>query len=421
MKLIKARKLKDQNVIVPGSKSISHRMLICACLCDGVSEIHNLLESEDIGFTMKTLELMGACIEKKENSCFRVSGFAGNPKEVKEDIYLGNSGTSMRLLAGVAALGSGTYTLTGNERMCERPMMELIDALNSLGIKAWSDTPAGTPPVHIKPAKIKGGQVNLDCSRTSQYLSSLMMMGPVLKNGLEIQLDSFPVSSPYIDLTMDIMKRFNVRVFKKDQLTFHVPGNQAYIAGNFYVEPDLSNAGYFWAAGAVSGSMIRVENINSDSLQGDLEQINILEKMGCRIEMKNNSIGVCGPDRLSCIEADMSGTPDAVPAIAVAAAFAEGKTRIFNIGHLREKECDRIEAVCSQLEKIGIRTTQGQDWIEIHGGKPAGPAEIETFNDHRIAMAFSIAGLKVPGIIIQNETCVEKSFPEYWKVFDGLE
>jgi len=421
VKLIRPRKLRDQAVAVPGSKSISHRMLICACLCDGVSKIYNLLESEDIKLTMKTLRLMGAGIEKKQDSYFQVSGFAKNPAEVKEDIYLGNSGTSMRLLAGIAALGTGVYTLTGNERMQERPMMELIDALNSLGIKTWSDSPSGTPPVHIKPAKIKGGKVKIDCSRSSQYLSSLLMMGPLLENGLDISLDSPPVSSPYIDLTMDIMKRFNVRAFRKTPTSFHVPANQSYVPGNFHVEPDLSNAGYFWGAGAVLKSMIWVENISSDSMQGDLKQVNILEQMGCRVEMKNNKIGVCGTDRLSAIEADMSDTPDAVPAIAVVAAFAQGNTKIFNVGHLREKECDRIDAVCSQLAKMGITTSQGTDWFEIQGGKPAGPAQIETFNDHRIAMAFSIAGLKIPGIAIENETCVEKSFPDYWKVFDGLE
>jgi 3-phosphoshikimate 1-carboxyvinyltransferase len=226
------------------------------------------------------------------------------------------------------------------------------------------------------------------------------------------------VSSPYIDLTLDIMKKFKVDVHQMDTTHYRVPGQQSYLPGNFFVEPDLSNAGYFWAIGAITGKMISVENISENSLQGDLKQIKILEQMGCTIKIKDHQIGVCG-SKLNSIDVDMSDTPDAVPAIAVVASFAKGKTRIVNIKHLREKECDRIDAVCSQLMKMGIRVGQGEDYLEITGGNPKG-ARIETFNDHRIAMAFSIPGLLVNGMAIENETCVEKSFPDYWKIFEAL-
>jgi 3-phosphoshikimate 1-carboxyvinyltransferase len=214
------------------------------------------------------------------------------------------------------------------------------------------------------------------------------------------------------------MKKFKVEAHRIHPCLYRVPGQQYYSPGDFFVEPDLSNAGYFWALGAITGRMISVKNISQNSLQGDLKQVKILEQMGCTVKVQENEIGVCGSE-LTGIDVDMSDTPDAVPAIAVVAGFAKGRTRIHNIRHLREKECDRIDAVSSQLLKMGIMVKQGDDFMEITGGAPKG-ARIETFNDHRIAMAFSIPGLIIPGMKIENETCVEKSFPNYWEIFDAL-
>ncbi|MFH2060403.1 MAG: 3-phosphoshikimate 1-carboxyvinyltransferase [Pseudomonadota bacterium] len=418
MKPIIKRQIKNQSVIIPGSKSISHRMMICASLSKGNSSIDNLLQSEDILLTIRALKSMGAKIEQICGDHFSVTGFGGHPTKSDQDIYLGNSGTSMRLLAGIAALGSNQYTLTGNERMCERPMVELLDALSQLNIQASSDNKNGTPPVIIKGGNRKGGEVLIDCSKSSQYLSSLLMMGALLEKGLDIHLDSPPVSSPYIDLTMDIMKKFHVESRQISTTHYKVDGQQSYASGKFIVEPDLSNAGYFWAIGAVTGQMIFVDNINLNTLQGDINQIKILEQMGCKLVVEDNRIGICGKE-LTGVDVDMGATPDAVPAIAVVASFAKGTTRISNIGHLRVKECDRIDVVSSQLEKMGIHVKQGDDFMEITGGKHTG-AFIETFNDHRIAMAFSIPGLLIDGIKIQNPACVEKSFPNYWKIFDSL-
>jgi 3-phosphoshikimate 1-carboxyvinyltransferase len=418
LKQIAVKEIKNQAVVVPGSKSISHRMMICASLSNGISNIKNLLQSDDILLTIDALNHMGADITLVKGDHYRVSGFGGNPQNYNKDIYLGNSGTSMRLLAGIAALGNTGYTLTGDKRLCERPMKELLDALSLLGIHARSKNKQGTPPVHIRGSSREGGHVKIDCSKSSQYLSSLLIMGPLMKNGLYISLDGPAVSSPYIDLTLDIMKKFNVEASQIDSTHYRVQGQQSYIPADFFVEPDLSNAGYFWAIGAVTQKMIFVKNITQNSLQGDLKQIRILEQMGCVLKVNDNQIGVCGA-ALKGIDVDMSDTPDAVPAIAVVASFAKGKTRITNIKHLREKECDRIDAVASQLMKMGIKVKQGEDYLEIMGGNPKG-ARIETFNDHRIAMAFSIPGLVVQGMEIENETCVEKSFPNYWEIFNGL-
>ena len=419
MKQIVPKNIKDQAVVIPGSKSISHRMMLCASLSNGISNIKNLLQSDDIKCTIDALKHMGADIEPVKESHYRVAGFGGNPHPCNKDIYLGNSGTSMRLLTGIAALGTTSYTLTGDKRMCERPMKELLDALTLLGIQAKSKNKKGSPPVYIQGGNRAGGLVKIDCSKSSQYLSSLLMIGALMKNGLDIRLDSPPVSSPYIDLTIDIMKKFTIAAHQIDSMHYQVPGQQSYLQGDFFVEPDLSNAGYFWAIGAITGKMIFVENINDNSLQGDLKQIRILEQMGCALKIENNHIGVCGGS-LKAVDVDMSDTPDAVPAIAVVASFAKGKTRIYNIKHLREKECDRIDAVSSQLMKMGISVKQGEDFLEITGGNPKG-TRIETFNDHRIAMAFSMPGLIIPGMEIENETCVEKSFPNYWDIFDKLQ
>ncbi len=409
---------KESIVNIPGSKSISHRVLICASLANGESHIKNLLKSEDINYTLLALRKMGAGIKESQKGIVEVKGFNGKPQHFSDPIYLGNSGTSMRFLAGVAALGNSSYLLTGDKRMQQRPMGDLLNALAMLDISAESEHGNSAPPIKIKGNKKKGGRLSLDCSQSSQYLSSLLMMGATLEHGLDISLSSPAVSAPYIDLTMDIMEKFKVYAEKINELEYHVSGNQKYSSGKFTIEPDISNASYFWAAGAITGKMVKVANIKQNSFQGDLRFLNILEQMGCFIEFDASGAGVKG-SVLKAVEVDMSDIPDVVPTLSVIAAFAEGKTVIRNIGHLREKECDRIDAVVSQLNKMGIKADQGETWLSVKGGRPGG-ALIETFNDHRIAMAFSVAGLRVQGMEIENPGCVAKSFPSFWEVFENI-
>ncbi len=463
MKTIKTKINSDKSITIPGSKSVSHRMLICASMANGTSVIKNVLQSDDIGYTISALSKMGAVIEKitlnpdpdknssqllensTEDVAIRVTGFNGKPRPYDQEIYLGNSGTSMRLLAGTAALGTTAYTLTGDTRMQERPMGDILAALNMAGAEAISKKEGGNPPVIIKGVNRKKcadranfeyidtirradkgiiKKISLDCSQSSQYLSSMLMMGAVLPEGLLINLPGPTVSAPYVDLTIDIMKKFGVHAERLDNKNYLVKGNQTYRAGNFSVEPDISNASYFWAAGAITGNLITVTDINHDSLQGDKRLLDILEKMGCDIEYRINGIGVRGKI-LKAIEVDMSDIPDVVPTLAIVAAFAQGTTKIVNIQHLREKECDRISAVVSQLRKIGVESSEGKDWLTVTGVgqndiKKLHTAVIETFNDHRIAMAFAIAGLMVDGVKIENEGCVAKSFPNYWEKFESL-
>ncbi|MCK5311652.1 MAG: 3-phosphoshikimate 1-carboxyvinyltransferase [Desulfobacteraceae bacterium] len=420
MKTIKTRNKKNRNVNIPGSKSISHRMLILASLAQGKSTLTNVLKSEDILLTISGLKNMGAEIKEidETNRTYQIYGFNSLPKPYYNEIYLGNSGTSMRLLTGIAALGESDFILTGDERMRQRPMTPLLKALKMAGVSALSNKESGAPPVKINGNTKTGGKVEIDCSLSSQYLSSLLMAGCYMDQGLDISLKGEPVSAPYIDLTIDIMKMFNVKVEQKSNIHYTVSPGQKYVSGDFTIEPDLSNAGYFWAAGAITKTNVKVLNISKDSLQGDLQLAYILKKMGCTLKIGDDGISICG-NTLTGIEVDMSDTPDAVPALAVTAAFAQGETLIKNIGHLREKECDRIDAVATELKKMNIQVDTGNDWMKIHGGTPNG-ATIKTYNDHRIAMAFSVAGLVTENIIIENEDCVAKSFPTFWDVFESL-
>ncbi|MCG8567949.1 MAG: 3-phosphoshikimate 1-carboxyvinyltransferase [Desulfobacterales bacterium] len=418
MKSLHPRKIKDQVVQIPGSKSISHRMLICAALGSETSRIENVLNSEDLQLTAAGLRAMGAEIshENPQATRVRVKGFNGAPTPWEEPIFLGNSGTSMRLLSGIAALGHAPYTLTGTPRMCERPMKEMVDALIPLGIQARAEN--GTPPVTITGGNRRGGATRLDCSQSSQFLSGLLMAGALLEEGVDIELTGPPVSAPYIDLTLDVMEKFGVEGRRISDTRYQVPGNQSYGGGDFQVEPDMSNAGYFWAAAAVSGTRMGVAHAGNNSLQGDFKQVYILEKMGCGLEVNSQGTFITGKP-LHGIEVDMSDTPDAVPAIAVVAAFARGKTRMTHIAHLRAKECDRISVMAQGLRSMGIEVAEGDDFLEVTGGNPKG-AMIHTFDDHRIAMAFAVAGLRVPGMEIENPDCVGKSFPTFWDVYDGL-
>ena len=364
MKPIKKRVISPGIVTIPGSKSISHRMMICAALARGTSTVKNVLDSEDLDHTRRTLSKMGAAMTVAHDGTITVQGVNGMPTPYAPDIYLGNSGTSMRLLAGVAALGNSPYVLTGDRRMQERPMGDLLAALQMIHVHAKSRKGDGTPPVVIHGGDRTGGAVTLDCSQSSQYLSSLLMMGAVLDQGLSITLPAPAVSSPYIDLTMDIMAQFKVTARRVDETHYAVPGGQFYAAGDFAVEPDLSNASYFWAMGAVSGKPIKVAHINASSLQGDIRLLEILKQMGCAVEYGAEGVTVSGRD-LSAVTVDMSDIPDVVPTLAAVACFARGTTQIHNIAHLRQKECDRISAVVSQLKKLGVDAREGNDWLSV--------------------------------------------------------
>jgi 3-phosphoshikimate 1-carboxyvinyltransferase len=405
------------DVIVPGSKSYSHRILIAAALSDGTCSIQNDLKSEDTGLTLEALNRMGIRSEDDADG-LRVHGAKGVLSACETPIHLGNSGTSMRLLTAVAALGTGVYHLTGTQRMQERPIQDLVESLNQIGVDASTVNNNGCPPVEVKGGRVKGGSIAINCGTSSQYLSALLLIAPCTQEGLEIHVTEGPVSKPYVDMTVDVMKQFGVAVDRNGYTDFKVRGQQIYTSGSYRVEPDGSQAGYFWAAAAVTGSTIKVKGITGKSSQGDVRLAKLLEAMGCELIQEQDGIKIRGGS-LQAIEADMGDMPDMVPTLAVVAAFAKGTTVIHNVAHLRAKESDRLAAVAGELSKMGIETRTSADSLTVKGGTPRG-ATIETYNDHRIAMSFAIAGLVVPGVTILNETCVAKSFPNFWQVFEGL-
>ena len=416
---IKSHTIKPRcEVSVPGSKSYTHRILIAAALSDGECRIQRPLLSEDTLLTLQALRQMGIPIDDTSKDQLIVSGNRGSFNPGADRIFLGNSGTSMRLLTAVAALGRGKFTLTGTDRMAERPIQDLIEALEQLGVGIRSLNHNGCPPLEIVGEKISGGPVTINCRTSSQYLSALLLIAPYTDRGLEIRVTEGPVSRPYVDMTIDVMNKFGVTVNRQGYEWFKVAGGQVYRAGAYPVEPDGSQAGYFWAAAAVCGTEVKVKGVTTDSRQGDVNFAKLLASMGCDIVTEPDGITVSGTS-LRAIDVDMGDMPDMVPTLAVVAAFAEGTTIIRNVSHLKAKESDRLASVVNELVKLGIDARCSADELIVTGGSPHG-AQIETYGDHRIAMSFAVAGLVTPGVFIQDENCVKKSFPDFWHVFNGL-
>jgi 3-phosphoshikimate 1-carboxyvinyltransferase len=405
--------------MVPGSKSFTHRILIASALSDGMCSIENALLSEDTVLTMKALRQMGIRIEEKNDNRLVIFGTKGDLQASTESIYLGNSGTSIRLLTAISALGKEPYTLLGNARMAERPIQALLDALGQIGVQARSTHSNGCPPVEICGKALSGTTVTISCRESSQYLTGLLLMAPCTEEGLKIGVTEGPVSRPYVDMTIDVMSKFGIAIERQGYDGFQVAGKQAYRSGAYEVEADASQAGYFWAAAAICRKAVKVKGVSQDSCQGDVNFSKVLESMGCSVKNEPDGISVAGGERLRAVEIDMGDMPDIVPTLAVVAAFADGTTVIKNVSHLKSKESDRLTSVVNELVKMGITARCTDDELMVAGGQPQG-AEIETYGDHRIAMSFAVAGLAAPGTIIRDEHCVEKSFPNYWQVFEGM-
>ena len=417
MREVQPLKNDHAEVTVPGSKSYTHRLLIVAALSNGKCTIKNPLHSEDTLCTMNALRQLGVSIDIQDDYC-TIFGRNGVLGATQEPLDLGNSGTSMRLLTAVAALGQGTHILTGTERMQQRPIADLLAGLEQIGVTARSVKGTGCPPVEVRGPGVVGGRTRLSCATSSQFLSALLLIGPCSQKGIDIYVTEGPVSRPYVDITLEVMQSSGICIERNRYEWFRVPGKQAYRAGSYTVEPDCSQAGYFWAAAAVTGTTIKVRAIAANSLQGDIRFLELLNAMGCEVITDSDGIAVRGGP-LQAIEADMGDMPDLVPTLAVVAAFAKGTTVVTNIAHLKDKESDRLAAVVNELNKMGIEAEYCDRALRITGGQPHG-AEINTYDDHRIAMSFAVAGLKVENVWIQDENCVEKSFPEFWRVFEGL-
>ncbi|MBM4305961.1 MAG: 3-phosphoshikimate 1-carboxyvinyltransferase [Deltaproteobacteria bacterium] len=407
----------DAAVVIPGSKSYTHRTLIVSALAEGESILINALRSEDTNHTIHGLKKFGVRIYWKGDR-LHVQGKGGKLAASEERLFVGNSGTSMRFLTALAALKNGRTLLDGSERMRGRPIEDLLGGLRALGIRSYSKEGNGCPPVVVESQGLKGGTTKIRGEESSQFLSALLMVAPYASRDVTVELMGNLASKPYVDITRQVISAFGVEVQGEGYHSFFVRSGQRYLPQVYRIEGDASHASYFLSAAAITRGKVRVENLNSTSIQGDTGFVNILEKMGCNVIRGDSWAEVHGKE-LQRIEVDMNAMPDLVPTLAVTAAFARGMTVIRNIGHLRLKESDRIRALARELRKMGIQVEEGKDWLKIEGGKTHG-AEIETYNDHRLAMSFAIAGLVTPGVKIKGEECVNKSFPDFWKTFERL-
>lgn len=410
----------DATVTVPGSKSHTQRALVIASLAEGESFLYNVLISEDTLYLIEGLRSLGVQFQVSHREVI-ITGTGGNIRLPQgKTIYMGNNGTGLRFFTSLVALGKGEVVLDGNSRLQERPVKPLLDALGELGVSIESRHGRGYPPLKIRADGLKGGVVSFGDVESSQYISSLLISSPYARDDVEIHLEGKVVSEPYIDMTLQVIDDFGVVVERDGKHCFRVRPGQRYKGRRYRIEADVSSASYFFLAAALCGGRIRVLDVSPNSLQGDIAFLDILERFGCTVVRGDSWVEVIGralPGGEMVI--DMGNMPDMVPTLAVLASFRSGRTRITNVSHLRFKESDRIATVVAELKRIGINAEELEDGLVVNGGKPRG-AEIETYDDHRIAMSFAVAGLVVPGMKIRNPHCVKKSFPEFWDTLNTL-
>ncbi len=409
----------DATVTIPGSKSITNRALILAALSRGESRIEGALYSDDTRHLATALRGLGIGVDEDEpRGVFRVGGTGGRIPIDAAELFIGNSGTAARFLTAFCALGRGTFRIDGVERMRRRPIRDLVQALNQLGIDVRADT--GCPPVVVQANRFRGGRCTLKGEASSQYLSALLMVAPLSEDGVEIEIKGELASKPYVDITLRMMKQWGAKAESQDYRRFVLPGGQSYQARAYAVEPDASSASYFFAAAAVSGGRVRVSGLGADALQGDIKFAGVLGQMGCRVSYDADGIEVTGPAVLNGVDVDMNGISDTVMTLAAIAPFASSPTTIRNVANIRLKETDRLAALANELKRIGVQVEERADGLKIYPAKDILPAIIETYDDHRMAMSFAITGLRAPGIQIKDPGCVAKTFPDFFERLERL-
>jgi 3-phosphoshikimate 1-carboxyvinyltransferase len=402
----------------PGSKSITNRALICAALASGSSQLAGALKSEDTEVMIAGLQSLGVTVEPDwSRMSIQVEGCRGNVPARSARMDLRNSGTSMRFLTALSALGHGQFELDGTPRMRERPIGDLASALGQLGAKVSCRD--GCPPVLVRGSGLHGGTALVRCEASSQFLSALLMVLPYARQYSVLRAAGSVVSQPYVQLTCQVMREFGVDVTQMHEAAeYSVDPRHKYVGTNYVIEPDASAASYFWAAAAITGGSVRVEGLNENSFQGDVRFLQLLEEMGCEIESDETGATVYGRARYG-VEANMNDISDTAQTLAVVALFAESPTTISGISHNRYKETDRIANLATELRKLGATVDVQDDGMQIVPGKTR-PAIIETWNDHRMAMALALAGLRQPGVFIKNPECVDKTFPGYFSQLERI-
>ncbi len=412
---------------LPGSKSISNRVLLLAALAQGTTHIHNLLDSEDTRHMIEALRALGVGIEVLDFSPFRsnlevkVTGKAGPLSTTEQDLQLnlGLAGTAIRPLTAALCLGSGSFTLSGNSRMHERPIAHLVEGLEQLGADITYLENAGFPPLQINGTGLGGGNIKMSGAVSSQFLTSLLMAAPLAAGEICVKVVDTMVSRPYLDITMNLMRRFSANVSNPDESTFNVLPSAYVSPGKILVEGDASNASYFLAAAALPGNQIRVHGIGENSIQGDIAFVEALKHMGASVTMGYDWVEVCG-GTLEGVDLDLNHIPDAAMTLVTLALFAKGPTRIRNIANWRVKETDRLDAMAREMRKLGAIIEEGEDSITIQPPARLVGAAIDTYGDHRMAMCFSLAALGDQNIGINNPEVVAKTFPNYFEVFESV-
>lgn len=411
-------------ITLPGSKSISNRTLLLAALADGETVVKGLLDSDDVQRMLEALAVLGIAVEAGAAAGeFRVVGCGGKLPQKQADLFLGNAGTAFRPLTAALALAGGEYRLSGVPRMHERPIGDLVDALRQIGADITYLQNNGFPPLLIKPATIRsGGEVSIRGSVSSQFLTALLMAIPLTGESATVRVIGDLISKPYIEITLNLMRRFGVEVKRDGWSSFFIDAQQCYRSpGLIHVEGDASSASYFLAAGAIGGGPVRVEGVGKDSIQGDVKFVDTLRQMGAKIVVGDNWIEASSAGRLRAIDADLNHIPDAAMTIAVAALFADGTTTIRNVASWRVKETDRLTAMATELRKVGATVEEGPDYLRITPPAHLTPAAvIDTYDDHRMAMCFSLVALGGVPVRINDPKCVAKTFPEYFKVFANI-
>jgi 3-phosphoshikimate 1-carboxyvinyltransferase len=409
-------------VNVPGSKSLSNRALLLAALSEGETLLTNLLDSDDIRHMLTALTQLGVSysLSDDKTQC-KVTGL-GRTFDVAKSVslFLGNAGTAMRPLCAALAASNGEFELGGEERMEERPIGALVDGLREAGANIRYLKNEGYPPLLIKGQHLHGGVIHVDGSVSSQFLTALLMSAPLIDGETTIKIKGELVSKPYIDITLDTMEKFGVSVLNQDYQSFVISSDATYLSpGSFLVEGDASSASYFLAAGAIKGGTVRVTGVGKQSIQGDIRFADALEKMGAIINWGDDYIEVSA-GRLSAIDMDMNHIPDAAMTIATTALFAHGTTRMTNIYNWRVKETDRLVAMATELRKVGAIVEEGSDFISIEPPKVLSHAQIDTYNDHRVAMCFSLIALSDTSVTINDPGCTAKTFPDYFDRFKSI-
>jgi 3-phosphoshikimate 1-carboxyvinyltransferase len=405
------------SVRVPGSKSLTNRALIVAALAEGASTLTGALDSDDTRVMVDSLQRLGIGVAHDPGAAtIAVAGCDGRIPASEAELFVANSGTSLRFLTALVAAGHGTFHLDGTPRMRQRPAADLLQALNALGADARSDLQTGCPPITVVASGLDGGFTPVKGDVSSQFLSGLLMVLPYCRDTTTIEVDGTLVSQPYVAMTLAVMEAFGVRAGNRKFHRFDVRPAR-YRGRTYAIEPDASAASYFFAAAAITGGTVTVEGLGTSSLQGDIAFVDILEHMGCTVVRDRDATTVTGSaDPLRGVDVDMNAISDTVMTQAVVALFAQGMSRIRNVGHIRHKETDRIAALATELRKLGATVEERDDGLLIFPPESGSltPARIATYDDHRMAMAFALAGLRAEGITILDPGCVAKTYPGFW-------